>query len=988
MTVEPITFSLGLDDIDDGAVEPRRLLQLPCKSLLAYGGDDGIISCLVDKENKFQALKRYEDAVRAVAFSDDGKRVVVGFETGEVEVYKFDDYEGGTIHPFARVTAKDDVDENDLLSQDLSNSHKDSFPGPQFDLPIRDLQFLPQTFWLVVATESGMCIIDVTSSESLDKRLLEREVQEHHNEGGIRGVAINRPATLMASLGMDGRLCVWDVKEDDSNTPKVTLLQREKTVCITKKDYGEVHGADAFDRSCRPLFGKNSLVTPGQLLPLIRRIKGEKQLETMEATNVEEDGHIESIVTIAFFNESYLVTSGRDCRVILWKCDYETGVLTPVKSVKLESAATDICLRDGKTAYVACANGTCGVLNFEADFQASMEKENQDPIQDGVTKKVTLRIDDDDDDDDDVDFNTNESSSNSTKKSRFVDDEAEDDDEDNEQGTNDDSNLIGGEDKEQENEDIQFDNSLPAEDDDDNYGDLSKAPFRASAAIVPTTPPQPAFSVSSTPLDLARRFLCWNHVGSITILHGDDEFNNRNTIDINFTDSAYKRPISFTDNMNFIIGAMGEDGAIFASDLQEEDDDNDSIEENLDDLQMSERTKQAVKRSHKKRNNKSGKPMGSSIFFYRFETFGSLRDKDWYLKLPDGERVLGSACGQGWAAVMTSRRFLRIFSSGGNQNQVVWLNGDPVTMAGHSRFLAVFYHKASPLPDKTQQLGYSLWDTTSFNLVSEGSVSCISKGSSLTWVGFSNDCSLMAMDSDGMLSMLVPCGGDDLSSASWAWAPVLDTVGLRKSADDRFWPVSVYDGKLICVPLKGGNLYPDAARRPVTTTLGLRMPLAKSAIVKNTILEEVSVRSNLALAQKQICNDTEDANFEQEYTTMCAQVDKVTLKLFASTLDAGKVERALDLVDRLHLEKSYDLAIRLADHNRKLVDFIYDAKERKFMVEAEMDETEEYSEDDSPGTDFMDRLAPSRQISPDASHNVKRTLGHQANETTKRTRVS
>ena len=149
-------------------------------------------------------------------------------------------------------------------------------------------------------------------------------------------------------------------------------------------------------------------------------------------------------------------------------------------------------------------------------------------------------------------------------------------------------------------------------------------------------------------------------------------------------------------------------------------------------------------------------------------------------------------------------------------------------MTGRSRFLAVFYHMAAPLADGTQQLGYTLWDAASFKVVSQGPVSCMSKGASLTWVGFSNDCSLMAMDSDGMLSMLVSCGGDN----QWEWSPVLDTVGLTKSAEDQFWPVTVYDGKLVCVPLKGGNTYPDAARRPVTSTLGLRIPLAKASIAK------------------------------------------------------------------------------------------------------------------------------------------------------------
>jgi hypothetical protein len=93
------------------------------------------------------------------------------------------------------------------------------------------------------------------------------------------------------------------------------------------------------------------------------------------------------------------------------------------------------------------------------------------------------------------------------------------------------------------------------------------------------------------------------------------------------------------------------------------------------------------------------------------------------------------------------------------------------------------------------------------------------------------------MDSDGMVSMLVAASGDTVDGVapSWEWAPVLDTVGLRKSKDDSHWPVTVYDGKLICIPLKGGITYPDAARRPVTTTLGLRMPLAKSVIQKKYV---------------------------------------------------------------------------------------------------------------------------------------------------------
>lgn len=61
--------------------------------------------------------------------------------------------------------------------------------------------------------------------------------------------------------------------------------------------------------------------------------------------------------------------------------------------------------------------------------------------------------------------------------------------------------------------------------------------------------------------------------------------------------------------------------------------------------------------------------------------------------------------------------------------------------------------------------------------------------------------------------------------------------------------------------------------------------------------------------------------------------DKVTLKLFAGMMDEGKVERALDFVDRLHLPKSYEIAARMAEHNRKVADLIEDAKYKNFPDE-------------------------------------------------------
>jgi hypothetical protein len=103
-------------------------------------------------------------------------------------------------------------------------------------------------------------------------------------------------------------------------------------------------------------------------------------------------------------------------------------------------------------------------------------------------------------------------------------------------------------------------------------------------------------------------------------------------VDIDFTDAATRRPMSFTDNMDFILGSIGEDGAIFASDVIDDnahEDDDDDVGKLVDGLHMSERTKTLMRCSHNKRMNKNDgkKPTGSNAYFHRFETFGPMRDK-------------------------------------------------------------------------------------------------------------------------------------------------------------------------------------------------------------------------------------------------------------------------------------------------------------------------------------------------------------------------
>jgi len=118
-------------------------------------------------------------------------------------------------------------------------------------------------------------------------------------------------------------------------------------------------------------------------------------------------------------------------------------------------------------------------------------------------------------------------------------------------------------------------------------------------------------------------------------------------------------------------------------------------------------------------------------------------------------------------------------------------------------------------------------------------------------------------------------------------------------------------------------------------------------------MEEVSLRANLALSHKSFLNEflagndvsVDNEEMQSEYDTMCAQVDKITLKLFFSFLSAGKTERGLDMVNRLHLEKSFDIAFTAADRlgHQRLGDRIFAKKNEKFK-EDDFDDNQSYDE--------------------------------------------
>lgn len=310
---------------------------------------------------------------------------------------------------------------------------------------------------------------------------------------------------------------------------------------------------------------------------------------------------------------------------------------------QFQSPPTDL-LWEKDQLYVALPDGSLKVLPMPLQCSKVSTKSNAVKSKSKETVVDRTRKTDDygDDDNADVEF---------SRRNPFIDDEAADD-EDNDVNPSASGHIAYDSDisppKTRDYDDDE-------EDDMDDVDDGTFALQRVPAVFGAKMPkPQAPFGPSATPIDLAHRILCWNHIGTAIWHRGEDDI--RDSVDITFTDSAFSRPMRFTDTVGFIVGSLGEDGGMFCTDVAHVDDEDDPDKQDLAEVVAGFRMDATKANLNKK---KSG--AGSTIYFHRFESFGSLREKDWYLTLPDGERAVGCATGEGWAAVITRFVFLILY---------------------------------------------------------------------------------------------------------------------------------------------------------------------------------------------------------------------------------------------------------------------------------------------------------------------------------------
>lgn len=383
---------LNLEENECGAFRRLTLYQ---NHLLAIGGSNGIITA-ASKDNSasdpialsFEKVQEYDDLVRALAFSNDGTRIAVGYDSGSVDIFCFTEdqlklAENGT-HPFfSRGSGKSenqednmDEEEEDLFDAMLTQGDDEtsgpsgsgnkssggltlltpSFSIPRFDSEIRSLSFQniaksskSQKYHLAIALESnGFAVVDVTSSTTSENSMyLHSESKTHYTNFGTRHATFSPSGGTLATIGCNGRAAFWATSPHSSD-PELEweMSHGDSFACIEKKDGGAF--ADSGDRGMELVWSGDGCVVgiPGSRdLQLRRKSISENSNDGSEdedrdwltkdrvvlgPSHKKKDGEDDTgeIVSIAFdpLNSGYVVTSFRNGAVGVWKLKDDTEV--------------------------------------------------------------------------------------------------------------------------------------------------------------------------------------------------------------------------------------------------------------------------------------------------------------------------------------------------------------------------------------------------------------------------------------------------------------------------------------------------------------------------------------------------------------------------------------------------------------------------------------------------------------------------------------
>lgn len=384
---------------------------------------------------------------------------------------------------------------------------------------------------------------------------------------------------------------------------------------------------------------------------------------------------------------------------------------------------------------------------------------------------------------------------------------------------------------------------------------------------------QEPFQPSSSDLSASRRYLVWNSVGAIITKYDDDS----SYIEVEFSDLSKYKNFTITKKLKITNGSLGPSGLALTSSLED--------------------------------NSRS------VLMYQSFDHFGV--NADWMHHLPRNENIELVAVGDSFVAIVTSKRFLRIFSSGGVQLQILCIPGPPVSLVAQGNLLALFYHSGNPI-NNTQNISYQLFNVKQKICLSQGQVP-LNENVYLEWVGFSQENILTIFDSEGILKQLTghhssKSDNTYINMSKWVgqWTPVLDTSN-HKQTWQRFWPIAVTMEKLRYIPISESEYAPHVLPRPVPSSIPLEVPVINNDS-STAIFEENYIRFIISYNHliQRLCEECKDIENNNEIKAAQANLDQLYLRMMKIACEENKVDRAMGIAKELHLKNSLNVAVKIA----------------------------------------------------------------------------
>lgn len=303
--------------------------------------------------------------------------------------------------------------------------------------------------------------------------------------------------------------------------------------------------------------------------------------------------------------------------------------------------------------------------------------------------------------------------------------------------------------------------------------------------------------------------------------------------------------------------------------------------------------------------------------------------KDWNVKMLEDESIECIASGSGWCACVTDKNWLRIFSQDGVQKQVLSQSSQIVTMVGYENLLAITYHDGLPIYDSQQikmkiincgglKMGHS---DTLYQTLYEGQCP-VSKRSSISWMGFSEEGMLVTMDDAGVVQ--------GFNFKIQQWIPILDLKNKYPETFMNVWIVGFMENEMLVINVPSSCEQPPLSLKSLYKREKLCVPLLSSDSQQSK-LDEQMIREQFLIDHEQYRKDLWEplkhfrGRYEPEKVLSSSildakemiqkkkEFDKTILGHVKLCIENDEHEKIFTYLDLMNFKPSIKLALKLAN---------------------------------------------------------------------------